>query len=96
MGSLYTVSTIILIAFSQGCQKPSLQPQDLQPLLGNWPAFDGKLQAIDDPLQRDLLVLQLAVLSPRHAPALCKRTKSQNAQEKCRQVVGRPHLGTAR
>ena len=96
MGSFYTVSTIILIIFSQGCQTSSLQPQDLQPLLGDWAAFDRQLQTIDDPLQRDLLLLQLAVLSPRHAPALCKRTESQNAQEKCRQVVGRPHLGSAR
>ena len=96
MGFLYSLSTIVLTGWLQGCGKPTIDSQDLQPLLGKWKTFDHKLQSIQDPIQRDLLLLQLVVISPRHAPALCRRTNGQNAKEKCRQVVGRPHLGIVR
>ena len=40
----------------------------------------------------DLLLLTLAVRNPQQAPVFCEKVKSTAAREKCRQVIGRPHL----
>ena len=40
----------------------------------------------------DLLLLTLAVRHPSKAPVFCKKVQSKSAQEKCQQVIGRPHL----
>ena len=75
-----------------GCQSTSEQPEDWHPLLGDWKRFDERLQTVDDLVSKDLLLLQLAVQQPRHSTELCKRVQSSGAKEKCKQVIGRPHL----
>ena len=75
-----------------GCQTTSENTERWTPLLGDWEQFDEQLQTIDDPVSRDLLLLQLAVQKPRHSTELCKRVQTSGAEEKCRQVIGRPHL----
>ena len=88
MGYLSTIFIIYLIS----CQSKSEQTEDWLPLLGNWSQFDNQLKTIDDSVSRDLLLLQLAVQQPRHSTELCKRVQTSGAKEKCKQVIGRPHL----
>jgi hypothetical protein len=42
--------------------------------------------------ENDLLLLTLAVRNPKQAPIFCEKVESTAALEKCRQVIGRPHL----
>ena len=42
--------------------------------------------------ENDLLLLTLAVRNPQQAPLFCEKVQSTAAREKCRQVIGRPHL----
>ena len=96
MGSFCRLSLVGLLFLLCSCSTQPNGQQELAPLLGQWQRFDQQLAKHSDPLARDLLLIQLAVASPRFAPDLCKRTESQGAKEKCRQVVGRPHLRTAK
>ena len=64
---------------------------ELQRLNADPEAREMALEKLD-PTQQDLLLLQLAVQSPRQASQRCKEVRSQLAQEKCTQVIGRPHL----
>ena len=41
---------------------------------------------------RDLVRLRLAIDNPSRTALLCRDTETQAAQEKCKQVLGRPHL----
>ncbi len=52
------------------------------------------IAAIPEPESRDLLLLRLAVAEPTRAGAFCADAASEAAREKCRQVLGRPHLST--
>jgi hypothetical protein len=52
------------------------------------------LRAIDSAASRDLVRLRLAVLSPQQGPALCAEVETEPAQERCKRVVGRPHLAS--
>lgn len=58
--------------------------------------LDQGLVEISDATSRDLVLLRLAIAAPRHAAALCRRVHTAGAEEKCQQVLGRPHLGTQR
>lgn len=53
---------------------------------------EAALQRIEDPLERELALVRLAILSPAEAPALCKRVKLEVPRQKCQQILGRPHL----
>ena len=66
------------------------------PLLDDPPSLDAALASLDDPASRDLLLLRLAIADPKRAAALCKRVASEGAKERCRQVLGRPHLQSTR
>ena len=41
---------------------------------------------------QDLLLLTLAIRNPAEAGKFCKKVTTDAANEKCRQVIGRPHL----
>ena len=41
---------------------------------------------------QDLLLLTLAIRNPSSAGQFCKRVHTDAAKDKCRQVIGRPHL----
>lgn len=60
---------------------------------GQQGAFDAALRELEDPVSRDLVRLRLAVANPADAGRLCHQVETRGAQEKCRQVLGRPHLG---
>ncbi|MFN7144210.1 MAG: hypothetical protein ACK4YP_10560 [Myxococcota bacterium] len=55
-------------------------------------AFDAVLAKIPEDASRDLVLYRLAVDNPSRAEDLCKRTKTKDLGQKCRNVVGRPHL----
>jgi hypothetical protein len=57
--------------------------------------FRTTLLAIPTPESRDLVRLRLAIRDPGAGPVLCREVETLAAQEKCRQVLGRPHLSTA-
>ena len=40
----------------------------------------------------DLLLLTLAIRNPASAGQFCKQVRTDAAKEKCKQVIGRPHL----
>ena len=58
-------------------------------------AFRSALDGIPTPESRDLVRLRLAIRDPAGAQVLCREVETPPAQEKCRQVLGRPHLTTA-
>ena len=77
MGTIYTFSTIILLA---SCTTTSPKENDigqyeeqLRNELGQWKTFDMTLSKINAPQQRDLLLLTLAVEKPKYGPELCQR-----------------------
>lgn len=41
---------------------------------------------------QDLLLLTLAIRNPSSAGRFCKQVHTDTAKDKCRQVIGRPHL----
>ena len=41
---------------------------------------------------QDLLLLTLAIRNPSSAGQFCKQVHTDAARDKCRQVIGRPHL----
>jgi len=47
---------------------------------------------ITDPSSQDLLRIRLAVRNPGRLQWLCEDVSTRSAQDRCRQVVGRPHL----
>ncbi|NOY27061.1 MAG: hypothetical protein GXP62_14420 [Oligoflexia bacterium] len=57
--------------------------------------LDQALADIDSVESRDLLLLRLAVADPPRASRLCAQVTTTGARQKCRQVVGRPHLSTS-
>lgn len=61
-------------------------------LVADPPALQEALLGIDDPVARDLLLLRLAVDDPARAGQLCQQVQTDGAIQKCRQVLGRPHL----
>jgi hypothetical protein len=95
MGRLHPLPAlaIALLACADPLEK---EHRELEALIGNWKSFDARLRLVQGKDERDIVLLSLAVENPRHAPDLCKRTEGKGAKEKCRQVIGRPHLGTAR
>lgn len=68
----------------------------IRPLLDDPAALDAALATIEDPGSRDLLLLRLAIADPQRAGKLCARVATAGAQERCRQVLGRPHLQSVR
>lgn len=63
-------------------------------LLDQPEALDAAIASVEEVESRDLLLLRLAVAEPTRASHLCERVQTAPAQEKCRQVLGRPHLST--
>ena len=55
-------------------------------------AFRAGLQALDSAASRDLIRLRLAIADPSRSAELCREVETHDAEEKCRQVLGRPHL----
>jgi hypothetical protein len=47
---------------------------------------------IPDPSSQDLLRIRLSVRDPARLQWLCEDVSTRSAQDRCRQVVGRPHL----
>ena len=81
----------ILVLMLCSCSREPTSLEDYLPLLGDWEQFDASIQALE-PMERDLLLLRLAVQQPRYSITLCQKVQSTNAKEKCKQVIGRPHL----
>lgn len=50
--------------------------------------------SILDPLERDMLLVELAVGDPRNQGWICKQVRHDYGAKKCEQVLGRPHLAT--
>ncbi len=68
----------------------------IAPLSGDDQALSAALESIDDPQSRDLLRYRLAVSDPVQHSRQCEAVQAAALQEKCRQVVGRPHLSSTR
>ena len=80
------------ILFIISCTKEP-EIEKYRSLLGDWKSFDLELdEAALDSATSDLLLLDLAVQEPKFAFTLCKKVQTEQAKEKCRQVIGRPHL----
>jgi len=75
-------------------QREECRYQLTLPLLEDAGALEAALHSIDDPGSHDLLLLRLSIAAPRRASRLCQQVRTDAAAEKCRQVLGRPHLST--
>ena len=98
MGIVHTISTLIILSGCSGVSTDESNQIEAQLIanLGKWKQFDQTISQITDVQQKDIILLKLAVKEPKFGPALCQRTRTENAKEKCRQVVGRPHLRNAK
>lgn len=67
----------------------------VEPLAGDDAALAAALAEVTPAESRDLLLLRLSIAHPTRAGAFCRQVTTPGAQEKCKQVLGRPHLGTA-
>lgn len=67
-----------------------------QPLAADPAALEAAITSVEAPAERDLLITRLIVADPRSGPRLCAQVSTPPGQEKCRQVLGRPHLGAPR
>ena len=54
----------------------------------------SQADSIQDPLERDMLLVELAVGDPRNQGWICKQVRHDYGAKKCEQVLGRPHLAT--
>ena len=66
------------------------------PLLEDPKALDAALALVPEGVERDALIARLAVTDPRRGARLCKAMTTPEGQQKCQQVLGRPHLGAPR
>ncbi|MEL6345509.1 MAG: hypothetical protein AAFV53_20540 [Myxococcota bacterium] len=66
----------------------------VEPMLSDMAAVEQAVKTIPESLSRDVLLYRLAVAHPDRASHLCRMTETAGIQEKCRQVLGRPHLST--
>jgi hypothetical protein len=60
--------------------------------LGDETAFEAALARVPDPNARDLIRVRLAVSNPAQAASLCSKVSTTVAYQKCKQILGRPHL----
>jgi hypothetical protein len=67
----------------------------IAPLADDPDAVETALAQVEPAESRDLIRLRLSIAHPTRASAWCRTVETSGAQEKCRQVLGRPHLGTA-
>lgn len=67
----------------------------IAPLAEDPAAVEAALADVEPAESRDLIRLRLSIAHPTRASAWCRTVETAGAQEKCRQVLGRPHLGTA-
>ncbi len=81
---------------SDPAQREACHYERVLPLLDDPPSLDAALARVNDSASRDLLLLRLAIADPKRAAALCTRVASTGAKERCRQVLGRPHLQSVR
>lgn len=68
----------------------------ITPLSSDRAAFTEALAEIDDPYSRDLIRYRLAFQDPQQHSGLCKDVEDPSLHEKCRQIIGRPHLSSKR
>ncbi len=59
-------------------------------------ALSTALDTLSAKEDRDMILYRLAFNHPTEAPRLCKKVQTEAFVEKCKQVMGRPHLGTTR
>ncbi len=75
-----------------GVQREECLFQEAVLLSGDRASLENYIFQIEDPASQDLLRLRLAVRDPATNQWLCDTVSTRSAQDRCRQVVGRPHL----
>jgi len=66
------------------------------PLADDPRVFEAALEQIEAPYSRDLIRYRLAFQDPQKYSRLCKDVEEPSLHEKCRQIIGRPHLSSTR
>ena len=86
-----------------GCQGVSPGPdqeecrfQEALQIQSNREALTRFLSEISDDSSRDLIAIRLAVRDPSEFGWLCDGVSTRTAGDRCRQVLGRPHLRAPR
>ncbi len=70
--------------------------QEALQLQSNRTALSRYLREITDDSSRDLIAIRLAVRDPFEFGWLCDGVSTRTAGDRCRQVLGRPHLRAPR
>lgn len=55
-------------------------------------ALQATLDAIPDPISKDLALVRLAFDTPSSSAELCARVTTPIGKQRCQQIIGRPHL----
>ena len=79
-------------SIDDGVQREECFFQEAVQLSGDRSSLENYIFGIEEASSQDLLRIRLAVRDPVRNQWLCDGVTTQNALERCRQVVGRPHL----
>jgi hypothetical protein len=83
-------------ALSAPTQREECRFAMVAPLADDAAAFEAALAQIAEPYSRDLIRFRLGVQDPQKYSRLCREVEDAALHEKCRQIVGRPHLSSTR
>ena len=83
-------------SIEDGVQREECFFQEAVQLSGDRSSLENYIFLIEDASSQDLLRIRLAVRDPDRHQWLCDGVSTQNARDRCRQVVGRPHLRSGR
>lgn len=75
-------------------QRTVCRLEQIAPVASDREAVLAQADSIDDALERDMLLVELAVGDPRNQGWICKQVRHDYGAKKCEQVLGRPHLAT--
>ena len=81
---------------SSPTERESCRFDMVAPLAEDEDAFEAALAEIAEPYSRDLIRYRLGVQDPQKYSRLCRDVEDPALHEKCRQIVGRPHLSSKR
>ena len=83
-------------SIDDGVQREECFFQEAVQLSGDRASLENYIFLMEDASSQDLLRIRLAVRDPDRNQWLCDGVSTQNARDRCRQVVGRPHLRGSR
>ncbi len=76
----------------EGTAREDCRFEEAKRLSADPAALQAGLQAVDDPLARDLILVRLAFDKPGSSSTYCALVTTPVGKQRCQQIIGRPHL----